>query len=340
MADLPCCVLHGTTKHAQHASAPDCRPALQFLAQRLHLFSFILSDDSLMLGHFLRHYHRLGVWPAHTRIAVRARRHHGGAHALNATLRVLRRARVPEANVRILHTAPSDTLKIRLMNEQIDSLPIDSWFVYADVDELFDYPCELQGAVLRNKVCFAGAMLDQLAADGRIGEMMPNAPPLAVQYPLQCRIRSTIVPHLQTSKVILHRVGVRNATQRMHFRTTHMLSGGDNSVDAWRASRCAVRGIVRHYTMTTRQLVENRRKATAYGTRTANYANATCGHIEPKTGRCLDYALLQRFMEERLGSASKSGGGTKAAPAVWPCPHTLQKMAVGAPCSSTNRDMC
>ena len=345
----PCCVVHGSTKSARHAASPGCQPALQFLAAQLHLFSFILSDDSVMLGHFLSHYHRLGVRPSHTHVAIRMRRS-GGVGPLEATRAALRHANVPDANVRVLHTAPSDELKIRLINERIDAVPASSWFVYADVDELFDYPCELQGAVARSKACFAGAMWDQLASTGGVTTMLAGAPDVTEQYPLQCRIRATAVPHLQTTKVILHRVlsGTnKTATSgtRTYFRTTHAISGATPA-----ATRCAVRGLVRHYTMTTRQLAGNAQKASAYrvprGLRPSesrNYANATCGNVDARTGGCLDYAMLQRFMEERLASraAGKRANANATSIDVSPlCPQTLARMAKGAPCSPTNKEMC
>ena len=37
--------------------------------------------------------------------------------------------------------ANSDALKLALINAKMDTLPAGSWFIYADVDEHFDYPC-------------------------------------------------------------------------------------------------------------------------------------------------------------------------------------------------------
>ena len=372
MADgkLPCCVVSASTKRARHAYMPGCSPVLKFLAARLHLFSFILSDDSIMLSHFLRHYHRLGVSASHTRVAIRARRS-GNPAALNDTLSALDRAGVPRDNVRVVHSAPSDALKIQLMNEQIKSLALDDWFIYADVDELFDYPCELHGAIERNKFCFAGLMWDQMAANGRITEMRAT-PDVGLQYPLQCRIRATLGRHLKTTKVILHRVSTLkvSATEnftstawdgnRTYFRTTHDIKG-----PTFAASRCAVRGIVRHFTMTSQQLASNAQKATDYRmpTGSLNYANATCGQADPRTGKCLDYAILQRFMETLsnvrnlsalISARSTIGGGSEPnashllsrttnptmAHVARLCPLSILHMSKGEPCSPRNPSDC
>ena len=98
-----------------------------------------------MLLHFLRHYHRLGVWPSHTSVAIRARRSASQA-ATNATLQVLRQAGVPDSNVRMVLSPPSDALKIQLTNEHLARLGSADWSIYADVDELLDYPSEPKGA--------------------------------------------------------------------------------------------------------------------------------------------------------------------------------------------------
>lgn len=123
-AAYPCCVVGGMTRDARHGYHPNnststCVPSLAFLASRLHLFTYLLADDYLKLGHFLRHYHtRLGVWPNHTRIALRMRASAGEA-LLNATLAVAAAAGVPHANVRLVHASPSDAVKIALINEQL-----------------------------------------------------------------------------------------------------------------------------------------------------------------------------------------------------------------------------
>ena len=353
----PCCVLHGTTKHRSHGTSPGCVPALRFLAPQLWLYSFILSDDSLMLRHFLSHYQGLGVWANQSRFGIRVRRR-GRAEELQATLAVLREYRIPDSNYRLLHTAPSDEVKLAMVNQHLERLPKGAYSVYADVDELFDYPCELEGAVRRGKDCISGAMVDQLSAGGNITEMTAE-PDLAIQYPLQCRIREAVVPHLQSSKIILHRVDGRackpgDTCGRMTFqgfRTTHAVAEMPRedhlmlpemrvrpmaTNGSW--TRCAVRGIVRHYTMTTKQLLGNAEKATQHDEQPAsgagqppvpglvlNYANATCGHLDPKSGKCLDYALLHDFMRD-IATGARSPR----------CSGSLKEMGKGVVCSREN----
>lgn len=314
-----------------------------------------------MLGHFLSHYHHLGVWPNHTKIAIRVRR--SASHEqLQATLTTLQAHGILHSNVEMLRMAPSDATKIVLINRHLQSIPREAFSIYADVDELFDYPCELQGAVTRGKYCFAGYMVDQLAANGNITEMKPE-PDLALQYPLQCRIREAVIPKLQSTKIILHRPnpdcapqareGRCNHTTFIGFRTTHavatMVRNTQQLALNGTPARCGVRGIVRHYTMTSRQLQGNLEKASLklagrQPSETRNYANATCAVTDPLTGACRDYGLLHDFMEKLAREASMQRNGNIAAslgvalPAR--CTHSLAKMQDGATCSDSRPEMC
>ena len=261
------CVLHGMTKHSTQIRAMH-RSRLFEISHKLYLFSFLLAKDGLMLGHWLRHYHQLGVLPMHTSIAVRLEPGESEA-AMHDVMHALHQAGVPLSHVRVLSAPPSDTLKVRTINEAIASLPSDSWFIYADVDEHFVYPCWIAP-----KRCMLGVMVDQLANDGNIS-VATEVPSLADQYPLQCRIRKYLQPKSNYLKTILFSVR-QGATGKLRaFRNTHNLAN----------SSCTLLGVVRHYSMTGQQMDGNvlrtreTRGDTHKGGEAAarNYANATCG---------------------------------------------------------------
>ena len=323
-----CCVEHGATKRAAHkqVATAECTPQLRFLADRLFLFSFILADDADMLWHWLRHYHGLGVRPTHTYVAVRAR-HSATEEQLQATLQALAAGGVPQQNLRVVRAPPSDSLKLELINQRIAALPAGSWFVYADVDELFDYPCSLE-VFTRRSVCLLGVMWDQLAADGNITELA-GAPDLSLQFPLQCRVRTTLARHMNPHKVILHRVDGRESGElhrhrRIMFRNTHAVN----------SSQCGVLGISRHYILTTRQMASNAQKAalqplgadltSTLGAEPVrlNWANATCGNFDARTGQCADYSLLLHWMQQQV-QRSLVGNGVTAYPSHHMCPVSL-----------------
>ena len=73
--------------------------ALRALSNHLHLFSFLLSDDTILLAHFLKHYHgQVGVRPDRTAIAIRTRDDEPPG-ALAATLDVLGESRLEATSI-------------------------------------------------------------------------------------------------------------------------------------------------------------------------------------------------------------------------------------------------
>lgn len=297
----PCCVIHSATKFARHEHQKNCTPILDSISPRLFLSTFILSDDDAMLTHFLNHYGRLGVWLNHTTVFIRARR-----SVTEATMALTQMAAitagVPRNNVRVVYAPPSDELKINLMNEHIRSLPLTSWNIYADVDELFDYPCEFRNRFDSNAVCLDGTMWDQVAVVNNITELKPY-PHLSTQYPRQCRIRARFLPHVKLTKTILHRVSDDNSSY-VYFRTTHQLANWTHST-----SKCPVRGLVRHFTMTSRQAANIAQKANSQWNASNlskpshNYAGGVCGNIDTHTNRCNDYTLLRTFQNNYIFNA-------------------------------------
>ena len=87
--------------------------------------------------------------------------------------------------------------------------------------------------------------------------------------------------------------------------------------------------------MTGQQLANNGRgrdvqpkqkKASTFGKGTAvdpaplNYANGTCGNPNPRTGACMDYALLLKFMRKQVARVAANG---TAPPPTHLCPRNL-----------------
>jgi hypothetical protein len=249
-----------------------------------------------MLTHWLRHYHRMGVRPSHTSVAIRLDPPSGAQDAdLSATLRALQSAGVPRNNVELVQTPPSDSVKLSKMNAAMEALPNDSFFIYADVDEHFDYACNINPHNMAKYQCLQGTMFDQLPANGNISEAR-DSPALYEQFPLQCNVRTTMVPRMNPTKTILVTVGGRKF-KKLRFRNTH----------ATNASKCVINGAVRHYSMTGQQLASNTIRRNIQPQRDVNYANATCGNTDPKTGACKDYDLMLQFMLKQVSRAAEEG---------------------------------
>ena len=308
------CVLHGNSpKRSVYARAArprwrnwtrpkvgvngQTRGSVSLQPLHVHLLSLILAGDALMLQQWLWHYHGLGVLPERTNIAIRMQRS-APSSAVAETMGVLQRAGVPQGNVRLVHALPSDDLKLKLINAKLASLASKDWFIYADVDELFDYPCTHD---LNRHQCLSGTMWDQMAAGGRVVPMRVGGVPLTEQFPLQCQVRSNVMQRQMFTKVILLSVGGNGSrySLRRTFRTTHETNG-----------KCALAGAVRHYSMTTQQLYSTVQKARARqhshrgGGSSRNWANGTCGDPDPATGACQDYVHLLTFMRRQADAST------------------------------------
>lgn len=322
----PCCVLHGNTKGAQHvidSRHPGGCPvqALASYASRLSLLTFLLPEDAPRLRHWLRHYvHHLGVHANRTFVAVRLRR--GTANeSLDATRAAMVEFGVPVANLQQHRAPPSDALKLAVMNAHINSLPAAHWHVYADVDELHDYPCGLR--LGSKSTCVTGTMWDQMASNGNI-TALTDEPSLEMQYPLQCRVRAS-VPHMWPTKYSLVRVdgGTSSSSSRLSYLTTHVLNG---------TCRHAAPSLTRHYSMTVDQMVNMRQKAALQNAELAAGAarpgsvdantklSMPCGFYDTKLGRCRDYMIQLEYMERAIARAEHKR------PSVHQCPHGLDEM--------------
>ena len=95
---------------------------LRFLASRLHLVSFATASDLTMMRHFLRHYTRLGVAPAHMLVHVFARGAdaHGGGGG-RAVLDLLHEAGARRSV--LLEVPYNDSFKLQLINAHLARLP-------------------------------------------------------------------------------------------------------------------------------------------------------------------------------------------------------------------------
>ena len=170
----PCCVLHSSSKFARHVQAYDgeCPPVLAFLASRLWLTVHVDAHElaPIALRHFLRHYSSLGVWPNRTRVLSRGKDATSVDHVV---MRVALSAGLPSSNVESVAAPPSPNEALRPL-----SASLDTWHIYADVDDLYDYPCEIATDVVRHHVSLVmGNEWDQSALEpSRSCEQLPPPP--------------------------------------------------------------------------------------------------------------------------------------------------------------------
>ena len=122
------------------AAGSSCEAPLKFLAPRLHLVSFATADDLAMLRHFVAHYTRLGLAPAHMLVFVFAAAGSGG----DALVQALHAHGATQS--RLMTERYNDSYKLELINAHLASLPDDAWAMTPDVDERAPPPVALARA--------------------------------------------------------------------------------------------------------------------------------------------------------------------------------------------------
>jgi len=85
---------------------------------------------------------------------------------------------------------------LNVTNEFIKALPRDRWLVFANIDEFFYFPCDMQRRIAERKTTFCADMEDRVAQSRRAVELR-EAPPIDEQFPVRCRIRQSLRPRGQ-----------------------------------------------------------------------------------------------------------------------------------------------
>ena len=156
-----------------------------------------------MLSHFLDHYERAGVI-LRTHAAFLVHVPNNTSAGSSGALRLL-----TSRGVRLLELTRTyhSNLKRDRINAHIRSLPTDAWLIYADVDELFHFPCRLTSD------CISAQLVDRLALGRRIPTM--GAHPHD-QFPVCAKVREQLTG--LTTKFVLFRVRSRGATPFLMVR--------------------------------------------------------------------------------------------------------------------------
>jgi len=175
----------GTLEFSQPRQA-NC--TLWFLRDVLHAFSYVPGDSIMLLRHWLTHYlDGLGLRSDHVHFAINADL---AVPNLDASIRVLELAGVARNQVTLVNGSYSDLGKLARVNDFIQGLPTDAWFIFADHDEFFSFSCAMPSLV-KSYDRFCAQMMDRLAADGTIAPLQ-NFPDISVQYPIACGLRQML----------------------------------------------------------------------------------------------------------------------------------------------------
>ena len=251
------------------------RPALHFLSDMLYFMCPLFSFSSLV-HHVVQHYRdRVGVQVEHMMfwLGLNIR------HDIRASQLALQNAGIPATSIRIINASNSSAGIIRswsaMLNAHILELPVGAYFIKADVDEFFTYPCYMESLIRRmqhqNKpLNFCAQMQDGTAANGKL-QKIQESPDVLQQFPGRCYIRQCMrgmmrLP-VKTHKTILFKVhyACNGASKHVHeaasgtcTRAFRLIAGHDLATDPdmlhLPANGCTYLGDFVHTTFTTEAL--------------------------------------------------------------------------------------
>eukprot|EP00971_Amphidinium_carterae_P101634 2011852-Amphidinium_carterae.1 len=77
------------------------------------------------------------------------------------------------------------TLKFTSLNRYILTLPEDAWVLSPDVDEFFQFPCNLHQRIRKGAVSFWGTMAERFGENLTV-PVLQASPSIFQQYPVSC----------------------------------------------------------------------------------------------------------------------------------------------------------
>jgi hypothetical protein len=256
--------------------APPC--SLRPLGRRVHLFSLVSVFEHELLHHFLSYYALQGV---RLRSNAHIVLHHGVEDVASEQQRaaaVLDSFGVADVVVVAFHNLSAlEEHKLGRLNRLTRSLPSDAWIIFANVDELFEYPCDITHRLPRTfAVC--AHMLDRynLDASGHVAPVRSSRHgTLSEQFPFCGKVRGQFL-HLTTLKLTLARAHVPardahpgsneslKAGTATWWQTEHHAFINGRSTGGYSGLRCHYTGRFSHYSMSREGFMSAARKVASY----------------------------------------------------------------------------
>jgi len=216
---------HGEPLWAYHEVVPG-GGTLRFLRDRVSLWVMMPSSvaTATMVPFFARHYEGLGV--DMRRVTVLLHRDRTSQKTVDALVAaaLLRAFDVDvdkgSSRVGVVPVYSSD-VKRDAVNRWLRTLPEGDFVVYADLDEFFEYPRDLE-AQIQNKrqFDFVGFMMERVGTNFTFPALRDIREGVAIedQFPLKCRTRAPLKGN--DRKHTLFRVVDRRGTRRQ-FQSSH-----------------------------------------------------------------------------------------------------------------------
>ena len=187
---------------------------------RVHLWAMVSVSQHELLRHWLAHYARLGIdLRRRATLVLQQPRGAEAAAAADATRAVLAEHGV--ANVSVVGTYTT-VLKKQLVNAHLAELPARALLVYADVDEFFEYPCDVVRTLTARDApvrATCATMVDRLGAGATLAALQPS-PAIEEQFSLCAEIRGGVVS-TEACLVKITLVAARIGGAPVQFASSH-----------------------------------------------------------------------------------------------------------------------
>ena len=237
---------------ADELGARACRP-LAYRGgggARVHLWAMVSVVQNDLLQHFLQHYADLGIDLA--RRATFVLHVTPASEATANTTRAVMAAHGVDVHQSVTVVGKYTTVyKKQLVNTHLASLPSDALLVYPDVDEFFEYPCDVLNTLATGRHhATCATMVDRLSSEATLATLRPS-PAIERQLTMCAEVRGGVLSReVCLLKITLIPASIRGVVPRFassHRATAKLPSGSTLTIGGVRGEACLFTGGFAHY---------------------------------------------------------------------------------------------
>ena len=279
--------------------------SLWAVSDQLHLWTLTTARSHAMLAHFLQHYASLGVRLASNAHVV-VHEDFASAATLHAARRELSAAGVQDVSWQpSVNSSALEGLKLERLNDFVrTSLTNASLLIFADVDEFFNFPCDVLARLATSRRQAACSfMQDRLHADRRSLPRVQPGVPMARQFPLCARLRGLMRSPIPGNPMKISLLRGRPFGHVPRYYSAHSVVAGTRRMGGFPSgggNNCVVLPRFAHYSMTHEAVERSQRKVED------RYANALVTYQR-------SVAIVQPC-QQRAGQGATREGAEAAVP--------------------------
>ena len=239
--------------------------SLWAVSDRLHLWTLMTARSHAMLAHFLQHYASLGVRMG-SNAHVLVHEDFASAATLHAVRRELSAAGVQDVSWQSsVNSSALEGLKLERLNDFVrTSLTNASLLIFADVDEFFNFPCDVLARLATSRRQAACSfMQDRLHEDRRSLPRVQPGVPVARQFPLCARLRGMMRSPIPGNPMKISLLWGRPFGHVPRYYSAHSVVAGTRRIGGYPTgggNNCVLMPRFAHYSMTHEAVELSQRK--------------------------------------------------------------------------------